>query len=94
MERYFILAKIYKSLLLVVYMAKRGSGLGVVLADIWAFVAWVTGVIVSLAVGFGLANDILRVPYIPVIITEIAGWIVIVLSLLGLLLAIIDRFNR
>lgn len=72
-------------------MAKK-MGVSIVLADVWGFVAWVTGVIVSLAVGFGLVNNILAVPYVPAIVTQIAGWIVIVLSLLGLLLAIIDKF--
>ena len=73
---------------------QRGVGFGDLIAHVWGFVAWLVGIIVSLAVGFGLTNDILSIRYIPLIVTEVAGWIVVVLSLLGLLLAIIDRMVR
>jgi len=57
-------------------------------------VAWLTGVLVSLAVGFsmtpgGALNA--SIPYIPDVITSVAGWIVIVLTLVSVVLAIIDR---
>jgi len=55
------------------------------------FVAWLTGVIVSLAVGNGLIAKTLTVPYIPEIINLIAGWIVVVLTILGVILAIANR---
>lgn len=53
------------------------------------FIAWLTGVIVSLAVGFGLIAGTLSVPYIG-IFNAIAGWIVVVTTLVGVLLAIIN----
>lgn len=72
----------------------KSNGLSGLLTGIWGFVAWLTGIIVSLAVGFGLVDGVLRVPYIPLIVTETAGWIVIILSLLGVTIAIIDKFGR
>jgi len=52
------------------------------------FVAWLTGVIVALAVGFGLIGGTLSVPYIGVV-NVIAGWVVIVTTLLGVILALL-----
>ena len=63
------------------------------LTDIWAFVAWLTGIVVSLAVGSGMISGILAVKYIPSVVTETAGWVVVILTILGALLAIIDRLS-
>jgi predicted membrane protein len=52
------------------------------------FVAWLTGVIVSLAVGSGLIGGTLSVPYIG-IVNVIAGWIVVVITVLGVILALL-----
>lgn len=57
-------------------------------AKVLNFVAWLTGVIVSLAVGFGLIGGTLSVPYIG-IVNVIAGWVVIVTTLLGVILALL-----
>jgi hypothetical protein len=65
-----------------------------VLADIWAFVAWLTGIVVSLAVGSGMISGILAVAYIPEVVTETAGWVVVILTIIGALLAIIDRLSN
>lgn len=76
-------------------MKKRnGFRIFALFASLWGFVAWLTGVIVSLAVGFGLIDGVLAIKYIPLIVTEIAGWIVVGLSLIGVLLAIIDKTFR
>jgi len=53
--------------------------------------AWLTGVLVSLAVGFGMIGETLTVPYIPEIITVVAGWIVVVLTIVSIVLAIANR---
>ena len=50
---------------------------------ILAFVAWLTGVIVSLAVGFGMIDGVLYVKWVPEIITVIAGWIVVATTIIG-----------
>jgi len=54
------------------------------------FVAWVTGVIVSLAVGFALTAGTLSVPYIGVV-NQIAGWVVVVTTLLSAVLALVNH---
>jgi len=52
---------------------------------------WLTGILVSLAVGFGMTGKILSIPYIHETITVVAGWIVIVLTLISVILVIIDK---
>ena len=56
---------------------------------------WITGVLVSLAVGFGMVQGTLTVPYVSDIanglITVWAGWIVVILTILSVILAIIER---
>jgi hypothetical protein len=53
---------------------------------------WITGVIVALAVGFGMAYGPLTVPYLEMVV-PIAGWIVIVLTIAGVIMAIIDALS-
>jgi hypothetical protein len=69
-------------------MAKKKNPLG----SLISFIAWLTGVIVSLAVGVALIQGILVVPYIG-IVNEIAGWIVVFTTLLGAILAIINKLK-
>ena len=52
------------------------------------FVAWITGVIVSLAVAFGMIGETLTIPYIPTVVTVIVGWIVVITTILSVVLAI------
>jgi hypothetical protein len=55
------------------------------------FVAWLTGVLVSLAVGFAMTGGTLTVPWLPSIITVVAGWIVVVTTLLSVVLAVLKQ---
>ncbi|MEA3329379.1 MAG: hypothetical protein U9Q06_01415 [Nanoarchaeota archaeon] len=71
-------------------MAKKSKGL---LSKVISLVAWLTGVIVALAVGFALTGEVLTIPTIPGIITVVAGWIVIVATILGVILALIDSLK-
>ena len=64
-------------------MAKGNSGL-------IGIVAWLTGVIVSLAVGFALISGTLYVPYIGVV-NVVAGWIVVVATILSVILAVLGK---
>ncbi len=57
-------------------------------------VVWIVGVLVGLAVGFGMIDNILSVRYIPMIVTQVAGWIVVILVLLSVLLKIIDSVSN
>ena len=58
-----------------------------------SFLAWLTGIVVSLAVGFGLIDGVLNIRFIPLGITVFFGWVVVITVLLGVLLAIIKQFE-
>jgi len=64
-----------------VTMAKQSGLLGIVM--------WIVGVLVSLAVGFGMTRGALTVPYVQAVV-PIAGWIVVIGTVIGVILAIID----
>lgn len=64
------------------------------LSVLWVIIAWLTGFLVSLAVGFGMASGTLTIPSIPDIVTASAGWIVVVLAIAGALIAIIDKISK
>jgi purine-cytosine permease-like protein len=53
--------------------------------------AWITGILVSLAVGFGMIQGVLTVPYVQAVV-PIAGWVVIILTIVSVILAIANRF--
>ena len=52
------------------------------------FVAWLTGIIVSLAVGFALIGGNLAVPYIGVV-NVIAGWVVVITTIISAIMVIL-----
>jgi len=72
-------------------MAKRRP-----ISNLVSLAVWITGILVSLAVGFGMIGEggvpILTIMYLPNIVTVIAGWIVVVLTIVSVVLAIADRF--
>lgn len=53
------------------------------------WICWITGVLVSLAVGFGMIDGVLTIPYIQVLV-PLAGWIVVILTIIGAIMAIIQ----
>ena len=63
------------------------------ISDLVSLAVWLTGVLVSLAVGFGMIDGILTVRWITASVTMIAGWVVVALTLISVLLAIIDRLQ-
>ncbi len=65
-------------------MAKKG---------LLSLIMWIVGVLVSLAVGFGMTSGTLVIPFIPSIITVIAGWIVVIGAIVGVILAIMDALK-
>ena len=73
---------------------KSTNGTEGMLKVIWGFVALITGMLVSLAVGFGMVSGSLRVPLIPEIVTTTAGWVVVILTILGAALALIDKIAK
>lgn len=59
------------------------------LAKLVRVVGWITGVLVALAVGFGMAQGTLTVPIVQPIV-PLAGWIVVVLTIIDVIMVIID----
>ena len=53
-------------------------------------VLWVVGILISLAVGFGMVDGVLSIPLIPSIVIAVAGWILVLLTIIGAVLKIID----
>ena len=56
-------------------------------------VMWAVGVLVSLAVGSSMIGGVLAIPFIPAIITTIAGWVVVVGALIGAVMAILGMIK-
>lgn len=59
--------------------------------SIAGIIAALVGVLVSLSVGSGMATEVLTVPYIPAIVTVVAGWIVIVGTILSVVMALFGK---
>lgn len=55
------------------------------------FVAWLTGVLVSLAVGFGMVDKVLYIKWIPMQVTIVAGYIVVITTAIGVILALVKK---
>lgn len=60
-------------------------------AKIAGLIAWIVGVLVSLSVGAGMADQVLTVPYIHPLVTVVAGWIVIVGTILSVIMALFGK---
>lgn len=71
--------------------AKKGNEVG--FSRLLNFVAWLTGVIVSLSVGFGMIGGTLSLPSWlgGATVAMIAGWIVVITTALGAILAILNK---
>ncbi|MAG78760.1 hypothetical protein CMI40_00080 [Candidatus Pacearchaeota archaeon] len=67
-------------------MAKQGT-------KVLNFVAWLTGVIVSLSVGFAMVGGTLGLPgwLGGAIVAKIAGYIVVITTVIGVVLALINQ---
>jgi hypothetical protein len=71
-------------------MAKKGTT-----NTLLNFVAWLTGVIVSLSVGFAMIDNILSLPsYLGgTTVAMVAGWIVVITTAITVVLAIVNYFK-
>ena len=65
--------------------------MGKPIANLIHLAAWITGILVSLAVGFGMINGVLTIPYVQAIV-PIAGWIVVILTIASVVLGIASKF--
>lgn len=77
-------------------MAKKGSTLGILVS----FVIWITGILVSLAVGFAMTTNGALNQSIPGLseiangaIVSSAGWIVVILTILSVILSLIEKIR-
>jgi len=70
---------------------KKGNVLKVLLG----FLAWLTGVVVSLSVGFAMIDNILGLPsYLGgTSVAMVAGWVVVITTIVSVILAIIHKFS-
>jgi len=48
------------------------------------------GILVALAVGFGMTSGILVVPFIPGLVTVVAGWIVVIATIAGAIMGLME----
>ncbi len=62
-------------------------------SKVLSFVAWLTGVIVSLAVGFAMISKTLSVPIWlgGDVVAMLAGYVVVITTLISVVLAIINQ---
>jgi hypothetical protein len=63
------------------------------LSKFLSFVAWLTGILVSLAVAFGMIDGVLSIRWIPHIVLVIFGWIVVATTLIGVIIGIAKLFR-
>jgi len=54
-------------------------------------ITWIVGVLVALAVGAGMIDNTLTIPGIPLVITVIAGWIVVIGAIISVILAVFKK---
>lgn len=69
---------------------------GTAVSKALSLLAWLTGVVVSLAVGFSMTGTgplAGSIPYIPAGVTSFFGWVVVVTTIASTILAIIDALN-
>jgi len=64
------------------------------LSKFLSFIGWLTGVIVSLAVAFGMIEGVLTIKFIPPIVMIVFGWIVIFTTLLGAMISAMSYFIK
>jgi len=69
-------------------MVKKGGAV----QKLIGFLMWLTGVIVALAVAFGIIGGTLTVPYIGQSVAFF-GWIVVITTILGVILAIANSLK-
>ena len=65
-----------------------------ILSKLLNFVAWLTGVLVSLAVAFGMIDGVLSIRWIPQTITIVFGWIVVFTTLISVIIGIFKTFSK
>ena len=65
-----------------------------ILSKFFNFIIWLTGVLVSLAVAFGMIDGVLKIRFIPDAVTMIFGWIVVVTTLISVIIGLFKTFSK
>ncbi len=65
-----------------------------ILNNFLTFIAWITGVFVSLAVAFGMIDGVLSIRFIPHLVMVVFGWIVVATTLIGVIIGIAKMFSK
>ena len=75
--------------------AKKSVRGGNAIRTLLSFVAWLTGIIVSLSVAFAMIKGTLGLPLWlgGDQVAVIAGWVVVITTILGVILAIVEYFS-
>jgi hypothetical protein len=60
-------------------------------SNLLKFLTWLTGVIVSLMMGFAMINRYIIVPHVPITVVIIAGWAVLIMTVLNIALALFKK---
>jgi len=56
-----------------------------------SFITWLSGILVTLVVGAGLIESNLTIPLIPIFLTQLVGWFLILAAIVSILLAIFEK---
>jgi hypothetical protein len=65
-----------------------------IFSKILEFIAWLTGIFVSLAVAFGMIDGVLSIRFIPQTVLVVFGWIVVATTLIGVIIGIVKLFSK
>ncbi len=60
-------------------------------SNLLKFLTWLTGIIVSLMMGFAMINKYIIVPHVPILAVIIAGWAVLIMTVLNIILAFFKK---
>jgi len=58
------------------------------------FIVWLTGILVSLAVAFGMIDGVLSIRGIPAVVTAVFGWVVVATTLIGAIIGLFKTFSK
>lgn len=65
-----------------------------IISNFLSFIVWLTGVVVSLAVAFGMIDGVLSIKFIPHTVMVVFGWIVVATTLIGAIIGIFKTFSK
>ena len=67
---------------------KNRSNLG---HDVLRIIIWITSVLVALAVGLAMIDNAIAVSFIPSKIVSLAGWLIVIMAVVGALISVFSE---